>query len=61
MNNPEFLFKVAEARRKDLMKEAEMHRKHQAWLKSQSNVSEPKFTLALIGTTLAAVLVSLVA
>jgi hypothetical protein len=61
MRNPEILFKVAEARRKDLMKEAEMHRNHQAWLKRQSSVSGPKFTLALIGTTLAAVLVSLVA
>lgn len=60
MYNAELLYKVAEARRKDLMKEAEQHRLHQAWLKSQSNVSEPKFTLALIGTTLAAVVVSLV-
>jgi hypothetical protein len=60
MNNPEFLFKVAEARRKDMLKEAELNRKHQAWLKRQSNLSGPKFTLAMIGTTLAAVLVSLV-
>jgi hypothetical protein len=61
MNNPEILFKVAEARRKDMIKEAEQHRRQQAWLKSQSNLSEPRFTLAMIGTTLAAVLVSLVA
>ncbi len=60
MYNPEILFKIAEARRKDLMKEAEMHRMHQAWLKRQSNVSGPKFTLAMIWTTIAAVLVSLV-
>jgi hypothetical protein len=61
MRNPEILFKVAEARRKDLLREAEQHRRHQTWLKGQSNVSGPKFTLALIGTTLAAVLVSLIA
>jgi hypothetical protein len=61
MNNPEILFKVAEARRKDLIKEAELHRAHQAWLKKQSKVSGPTFTLALMGTTIAAVLVSLVA
>ena len=61
MNNPEILFKVAEARRKDLIKEAEQHRRHQAWLKRQTNLSEPRFTLAMIGTTLAALLVSLVA
>jgi hypothetical protein len=59
MRNPEILFKVTEARRKDLIKEAEMHRNHQAWLKSQSNVSGPKLTLALIGTLIAVVLVSL--
>lgn len=61
MNNPEILFKVAEARRKDLMKEAELHRAHQAWLKKQSKAPGPTFTLALMGTTIAAVLVSLVA
>jgi hypothetical protein len=61
MNNPEILFKVAEARRKDLLNEAEQHRRHQAWLKRQTNLSEPRFTLAVIGTTIAAVLVSLVA
>ena len=61
MNNPEILYKVAEARRKDLLKEAELNRKHQQYLERQSNVSGPKFTLAMIGTTIAAVLVSLVA
>jgi hypothetical protein len=61
MNSPEILYKVAEARRKDLIKEAKQHRRHQAWLKRQSNLSETRFTLAMIGTTIAAVLVSLVA
>lgn len=61
MHNPEILFKVAEARRKDLLREAEQHRRHQAWLKGQSKASGPKFTLALIATTIAAIFVSLVA
>ncbi len=61
MHNPEILFKVAEARRKDLLREAEQHRRHQVWLKGQSKATGPKFTLVLIGTSIAAILVSLVA
>jgi len=61
MYNPEILFKVAEARRKDLLREAEQHRRQKAWLNGQSKASGPKFTLALIGTSIAAILVSLVA
>lgn len=56
MDNPEILFKIAEARRKELMKEAENYRlAHQA---KKSRKSDPPFTWALVGATLAAVLTS---
>ena len=61
MHSPEILFKIAEARRKDLLREAEQHRRQQAWLKGQSKAPGPKFTLALVVTSIAAVIVSLVA
>ena len=59
MHNPEILYKVAEAMQKDMLQEAEMNRRNQAWLKGQSRSSGPKLTLALIGTSIAIVLVSL--
>lgn len=54
MENPDILFKIAEARRKEMMKEAENYRLGQAAKKSRR--SEPSFTWALVGATLAAVL-----
>ena len=59
MRTTEYLYLVAEDRRKALLKEAEMNRMHQVWLKGQSTSSGPKLSLALIGTLIAAVLVSL--
>jgi hypothetical protein len=59
MHNPEILYMVVEAEHKVLMKEAEMHRRQQAWLKDQSTSSGPKLTLALIVTSILAVLVIL--
>jgi hypothetical protein len=59
MHNPFFSYLVAEDRRKDLLKEAEMDRNHQAWLKGQSTSSGPKLSVALIWALIAAVLVSL--
>ncbi len=59
MHNPEILIMVAKAQHKELLRDAEMNRMHQAWLKGQSTSSGPKLTLALIGTLIAVVLVSL--
>ena len=59
MENPDILFKIAEARRKELMKEAENYRlAHQA-KKARPSLIDPPFTWALVGATLAAVLTSL--
>ncbi len=57
--NPEILIMVEKAKHKELLIDAEMHRIHQAWLKGQSMSSGPKLTLALIGTLIAVVIVSL--
>jgi hypothetical protein len=59
MHTPLFMYLLAKDRRKDLLKEAEMDRLQQAWLKGQSTSSGPKLSLALIGALIAAVLVSL--
>jgi hypothetical protein len=59
MHNPEIHHMVAKTLHKDRLRDAEMHRRQQAWLKDQSTSSSPKLTLALIGTLIAVVLVSL--
>jgi hypothetical protein len=58
--NPTIAYTLVEARINDMLKEAEMHRRHSVWLKGQSTSSGPKLSLALVGTLIAAVLVSLV-
>ncbi len=57
--HPEILYMMAKAQHKELLRDAEMNRMHQAWLKGQSTSSGPKLTFALIGALIAAVLVSL--
>ncbi|MCK5646280.1 MAG: hypothetical protein KAH97_05830 [Anaerolineales bacterium] len=59
MQKPLSMYLVAEYRRKDLLKEAEMNRMHQVWLKGHSTSSGLKLNIALIGALIAAVLVSL--
>ena len=59
MHSSEYLYLVAEDQRKALLKEAEMNRKHQVWLKGRIISSGPKLSLAWIGTLIAVVLVSL--
>jgi len=54
MENPDILFKIAEARRITLMKEAENYRLVRNAKKSRK--SDPPFAWALVGATLAAVL-----
>lgn len=58
MENPDILFKVAEARRNELMKEAENYRL--ALQAKKSRPSEPPITWALVGITFAAVIIGLV-
>jgi hypothetical protein len=59
MHIPLSMYLVVEDQCKDLLKEAEMNRIHQAWLKGQSTSYGPKLGIALIGALIAAVLVSL--
>ncbi len=59
MENPDILFKIAEIRRKEMMKEAEHYRLEQEVKKSRPSPTEPPFTWAIVGTTLAAVIISL--
>jgi hypothetical protein len=61
MNNPNILFKIAEAHRLDLIKDAENYRLAQEAKKAESGPSNSRIAWALMGTTLAAVLVSLIA
>ena len=44
MENPDILFKIAEARRNELMKEAENYRLAQQAKKPRPSLSDPPFT-----------------
>lgn len=61
MDNPEILFRVAEARRRELMKEAEEYRLAQQAKRTKAGIGNLRIAWALMGVSLAAVIVSLIA